>query len=86
MMSDEEFDILDELYFVQSFAYIQENTQYKETEIFETLKILLEKDWIKIYDQSHKEILVVDNIDLAKNYKNFHYLATKAGLKAHTQI
>ncbi len=89
-MIDIEFEILDELYFVQPFDYLQKNTPYTEQEILDTLKIFLQKDWIRIYDETQKEIIFTKNIvfedNFEKNYKFFYYLATKAGLKAHTTI
>jgi hypothetical protein len=90
-MTDQEFDILDALYFVQSFAYLQENTTYSLAEIKDTLKILLAKDWIRVYDEKVKEILHIEknNFDMHyfdENCQKLHYLATKAGLMAHNSI
>lgn len=89
-MTDIEYDILDELYFLHPFSHLQDNTTYPEKEILETLKQLLQKDWVKIYDENRKEILSLENkifsLIFDKNYKNYYYLATKTGLKAHTSI
>lgn len=81
-MTDVEFDVMDELYFVQSFDYLTEELSMSADEIKPVLKELLDRGWIKclynMNDEVFKESL---NFDL--EFKNYYYLASKAGLLAH---
>ena len=81
-MTDLEFDILDELYFVTSFHELEKSTDKGEAEILFVLKTLLEKGWIKCFKDVTEEITATEK-DFSNNYKNYQYLATKAGLLAH---
>ncbi len=66
-MSDLEFDLLDELYFVQSYQYLQETLNWDDQTLKSTLQHLYDKAWINLLEQGQL----------------YHYLATKAGLLAH---
>jgi len=81
-MTDDQFDLLDELYFVQSFDYLQETLEWAEVRLKETLKSLIEKGWVKCYQSSKAEIILED-IDFDEFHTHCFYLATKAGLLAH---
>ncbi|WKN44319.1 hypothetical protein [Tunicatimonas pelagia] len=81
-MTDQEFDVLDELYFVTSFEELSEAVGMKEDELFLVLKALLEKKWIKCY-QNHSEELLAHEVDINQYYQAYSYLATKAGLLVH---
>ena len=82
-MSDLEFDVLDELYFVQSFDYLRETIDLSEEKLKEVLKKLLTKAWIKCFVHVSEEGMVPNLEDFEQSYKNYHYLATKEGLLAH---
>jgi len=41
-MSDEEFDLLDELYFVQPYAVLQEALGWEDSQLLDTLTLLLD--------------------------------------------
>ena len=81
-MTDNEFDLLDELYFLQSYPYLVKTLNMSEDVIHSTLDILLKKGWIKCYISPTEEI-DFDISKFEKEYWNYHYLATKAGLLAH---
>lgn len=81
-MSDEEFDVLDELYFVISFEELMEAIDMHEQMLFQVLKDLLEKGWIRCY-RNHSEELLPHEANFSRFYREYHYLATKAGLLAH---
>lgn len=83
-MSDEEFDLLDELYFVQPYAYLQETLGWEEEKLLVTLRLLKEKGWIKCFTEPDQECF--DTIDLQDVGKDLLYLATKKGLMAHTTL
>lgn len=83
-MTDIEFDLLDQLYFVQTFEELLNELQITD----ETLKVLLidmvQKGWVKVLvKQTDEEI--VDNTWIT-NCSSFFYLATKKGLFAHNTI
>lgn len=81
-MSDQEFDVLDELYFVHSFQEVQEATGLKPNDLKLVLQELLEKGWVRCMEARDGEGSA-GKIDFQKNYQNYFYLATKAGLLAH---
>ncbi len=81
-MTDNEFDVLDELYFVQSFEALTQVLSMPEQELKLALEALLKKGWIKCF-QSLTEELPADEIHFETQYRNYYYLASKAGLLAH---
>jgi DNA-binding Lrp family transcriptional regulator len=83
MMSDLEFDILDELYFVISFKELQKHLHLSEEVLANTLSNLLNKGWVKCFYAGGDEIVLQEELDFETKYSTYHYLATKAGLLAH---
>jgi hypothetical protein len=83
-MSDEEFDVLDELYFVQPYAFLQETLGWEDKRLLETLTLLVEKGWVKCFTEPDQECF--EAIHLEEVGKELLYLATKKGLMAHTTI
>ncbi len=81
-MSDTEFDVLDELYFVQSFKALHGQLKISEDALKETLAELIRQGWVKIL-QSQDEEISPDEANFDVHYANYYYLATKAGLLAH---
>ena len=81
-MTDQEFDLMDELYFVKTFTELTDVKHIKHQTIIETLKQLLEQHWVKILDENDNEI-GYNATSFAKNINNYHFIATKAGLLAH---
>lgn len=81
-MTDEEFDVLDELYFVSSYPELKSNTGFEDDVLREVLKQLAVKGWIKVLRNSDDEVPFVQG-DFEENYRNYFYLASKAGLLAH---
>lgn len=84
IMSDAEFDLLDELYFVQSYHYVKESLGWDDQLILETLDILYQKGMIKCLSEPDNERF--DAVDIFKEGKNLYYLATKKGLMAHNAL
>ncbi len=83
-MSDEEFDLLDELYFVQPYSFLQDSLGWSDLQLLNTLTQLKDKGWIKCFTAPDQECF--EEIDLYKQGKDLLYLATKKGLMAHTTI
>ena len=81
-MSDREFDLLDELYFIQSFEDLKKSLHWNEADLARLLQNLHAKGWVKCYGGPVHEV-VRDPADLSKDYAKYHYLASKAGLLAH---
>ena len=84
-MTDQEFEILDELYFVQTFEALRHSTNLSGPELKRWLNQLIDKGWVKCLDSLTEEV-VTDAPDFEIHYKNYHYLATKAGLLAHNSV
>lgn len=82
-MDDLEFDILDELYFVQPFQYIKEELVLEEEVLKEALAKLLNKGWVKCLRKASDEVVAYETSLFEQNYKEYLYLATKEGLLAH---
>lgn len=81
-MTDDEFDVLDELYFVQSFNQLAELTAKPTIELIPVLEQLYKRGWIKVMSDVDDE-LPDEEIDFQQGAENYYYLATKKGLLAH---
>lgn len=81
-MSDEEFDVLDELYFVQPFDYLIEELEMTALDLKEVLQGLLKRGWVKCFYNMNEEVFE-DQLDFENSYEQYYYLATKTGLLAH---
>ncbi len=81
-MTDSEFDILDELYFVISFIELHQKLSWDELELKQWLSLLLNRGYIKCFINASDE-LPHEDLDFENNYRNYHYLVTKEGLFAH---
>ncbi|WP_018345071.1 hypothetical protein [Cytophaga aurantiaca] len=84
-MTDLEFDLIDNLYFVQRFDALCKAMEMKEEELKKMLLQMFQKEWVKVMDmQTDEEIL---NAEVwTKNYSDYFYLATKKGLFAHNTL
>ncbi|REE05729.1 hypothetical protein [Marinoscillum furvescens] len=81
-MTDEQFDVLDELYFVMSHDELREATGLNDEKLIAVLAELYEAGWIKIMHTVDEE-LAPDQVDLKTNAATYYYLASKKGLLAH---
>lgn len=81
-MTNIEFDVLDELYFLQSYKYLSKTLDFSDEQLKSTLRSLLEKGWLKCYKLPTDEI-AFESVEFEKDYMNYYYLASKAGLLAH---
>ncbi len=81
-MSETEFIVLDELYFIQVFDQLESSCDLSTEELLNTLKSLYSKGWIRILksvDRDEDE----EKVDLDINFTKYYYLASKEGLFAH---
>ncbi|PRY87653.1 hypothetical protein [Mongoliibacter ruber] len=83
-MTEEEFDLLDELYFVQHYSYLKETLAWEDSKLLETLSSLHQKTYIKCLTAPDAEIF--DQVDFQEKGKELYYLATKKGLMEHNAI
>jgi hypothetical protein len=83
-MSDEEFDLLDELYFVQPFSYLQETLGWDDLPLLETLASLYKEGFIKCLSSPDQERF--DQVKIVEEGKTLYFLATKKGLMAHNAL
>jgi DNA-binding MarR family transcriptional regulator len=83
-MSDAEFDLLDELYFVQPFSYLQETLAWEDHTLIETLDLLYQEGLIKCLQSPDVERF--DQVNIVEEGRNLYFLATKKGLMAHNAL
>lgn len=81
-MTDDEFDVLDELYFVQSFHELVDLTGKETDALRNILSNLFEKGWIRIFKEVDEEV-PQEEIDLINHAEEYIFLASKEGLMAH---
>lgn len=81
-MTDDEFDVLDELYFVQSYGQLEKLVDFNSFRLLHTLQGLYEKGWIKVMKEIDDEV-PEDQIDLQSAGTTYFFLASKKGLLAH---
>lgn len=83
-MKDEEFDLLDELYFVQHYEYLKGVLSWEDDKLLANLHSLYAKDFIKCLRHPDQEIF--EQVDLSKEGAGLFYLATKKGLMEHNAL
>ncbi|MEQ6119280.1 transporter [Reichenbachiella sp. MALMAid0571] len=83
-MSDLEFDVLDELYFVIHYTELLKSTDLEDSDLKPILMKIYNKGWIKCFSEPDVE-LDSSSVDLEVNFRNYFYLASKEGLKAHNK-
>ncbi|WP_339870276.1 hypothetical protein [uncultured Algoriphagus sp.] len=83
-MDDQEFDLMDELYFVQPYGYLLETLNWEENLILSTLHSLFSQGYIKCLDDPDSERF--GEVDILKEGKDLYFLATKKGLMAHNTL
>ncbi|NEM97403.1 hypothetical protein [Pontibacter burrus] len=85
-MTDIEFDILDELYFVASYPDLRSTLSLSDEELCQGLQSLLAKGYIRIMYPDQDTEHAYDPGVFGKHCQDYFYLATKAGLVVHNSI
>ena len=80
-MTEDEFELVDELYFVQSYEDIKKELRWEDAKLLGILQSLVEKEWVKCLLSPEEEVF--EDYDIGNNGKNYFYLATKEGLMMH---
>ena len=81
-MSEPEYLVLDELYFVQSFDELHAQTGLAPEQLKEVLAGMLQRGWLKCMLSREGEE-PAEASRFSSQYTSLYYLATKAGLMAH---
>jgi hypothetical protein len=81
-MTDKEFDVLDELYFIQSFGDLLLAIGLEDEILVQTLISLFDKGWIRVYHDVDLEVPPKE-VNLQEHAIKYFYLASKEGLLAH---
>ncbi len=84
-MTNQEFNLLDELYFVKSFAELQDELDMKKDALKEVLLQVIDKEWVGCY-ATPMVGLTVEKADFEGNYLEYFYLATKKGMFEHNSL
>ena len=80
-MTQDEYEILDELYFIVSYEELVANLSFERDVLNKHLLDLSRKGWIRVFESPDgaKDINLVTESILTSSY----FLASKKGLKAH---
>ena len=81
-MTDIEYDIINEIYFITQYSLLKEESSYSDEELRDSLIGLAKKGWIRVYASVDEES-EIDIADLESNYQSYFYLAAKKGLFEH---
>ena len=83
-MTDLEYDVIDNLYFVTSYGSLKEELSFDDRVLMQLLWRLMEKRWVKCLRDPESEIWP-DHHEFELNFSDYHYLATKEGLFLHNE-
>lgn len=81
-MTDQEFDIIDELYFVTAYKDLKEATGLTDVQLATNLIEMANKGWIRVYKNVDEES-ELEQLNMKKDYQSYFYLASKKGLFKH---
>lgn len=84
-LNDVQFDILDALYFVESYAHVLADTDFHpEPVVRAELKTLIDRGWVQVmyFDEAKGDYARTGIYDLDNMHELF-FLATKEGLLRH---
>ncbi len=83
-MTDQEYNFIDELYFMQTADSLCRNLNWPEEDVKTVLLQIFDKGWLKIMISDDEFNLSRE--ELAADYKKYEYIASKKGLLAHNTI
>ena len=85
-MTENEFAIMDELYFVTSYPDLKSTSALTDAELCAALRDLIGKGYIRILYPDPDTEHTYDEATFGKHCQDYFYLATKAGLVVHNSI
>ena len=84
-LSEIEFEVLDELYFLVSFEELVNILGMDQIKLKQVLGKMVEKRWVKCYHGPEQDIDYHD-VDFLNQFDKYHYLASKEGLFIHNSV
>ncbi|MEM0938583.1 MAG: hypothetical protein AAF600_01905 [Bacteroidota bacterium] len=81
-MTEIEYNILDQLYFVTSYQTLKEESGYSHDQLKFNLIEMIKNGFVKVYDEIDQE-LEQDRLDMQNSFQSYYYLASKKGLFEH---
>lgn len=85
-MTENEFDVLDELYFVTSYPDLKSTLSLTDEELCAALQALIKRGYIKILYPDQDTEHEYEEKSFGQHCHDYFYLATKAGLVVHNSI
>ena len=82
-MTDTEFDIIDELYFVTSFQQLADALVITPEKLSQNLQALLQQGYIKCFYPDPDTEVEYNAANFNQQYLRYYFLATKTGLMTH---
>ncbi|MEZ4773413.1 MAG: hypothetical protein R3D00_09530 [Bacteroidia bacterium] len=83
-LNDVQFQILDSVYFVESFQNILEESGEQVPVVVDELRTMIDRGWLQVmeFDEAKGDFTRTSIFD-TDHLENYHFLATKAGLLKH---
>lgn len=81
-MTDDEFDIIDELYFVTAYHDLKKATDFPDEKLKANLIHMAKQGWVRVY-KSVDEESELESLDIENDFHSYFYLASKKGLFEH---
>jgi hypothetical protein len=85
-MTENEFAIMDELYFVTSYPDLKSTSALSDQELCTALRDLIAKGYVKILYPDPDTEYGYNEATFGNHCQDYFYLATKAGLVVHNSI
>jgi len=85
-MSENEFDILDELYFVTPYSDLKSALSLSDEEICTALQCLIRQGYVKILYPDQDTEHAFEEESFGRHCREYYFLATKAGLIVHNSV
>lgn len=83
-MTDEEYLVLDELYFITDFEDLADRTKIPKETLIQMLIDFHAKGWVRCFSRHGEEIYNPSEVD-RNTFRKYRYLISKEGLIAHHQ-
>ncbi|PSR55663.1 hypothetical protein AHMF7605_20210 [Adhaeribacter arboris] len=82
-MTEIEFEIMDELYFVTSFQQLGNALLRTHEELCHSLQDLVVRGYVKCFYPDPDTEIEYNQVKFSKECQQYYFLATKAGLMVH---
>jgi hypothetical protein len=80
-MTDKQYTLLDELYFIQNVKSLHSELGWTKAEVEEVLLQLFENGWLTVL--LHEQFVEISKEELVEQIEQFGFIASKKGLFAH---